>query len=88
MEEADQATLAQEMLLFKQIKMEDLRRVKDIMVIFKDKNLNKVALKNTKNIIQEKTYNGLVGTGSVSVSVYKLQKVKKKIKIRHKYLSK
>ena len=52
--------------------MEDLRRVKDIMVIFKDKNLNKVALKNTKNIIQEKTYNGLVGTGSVSVSVYKL----------------
>ena len=68
--------------------MEDLRRVKDIMGSFKDKNLNKVALKNTKNIIQEKTYNGLVGTGSNSVSVYKLQKVKKKIKIMHKYLSK
>ena len=31
--------------------MEDLLRVKDIMVIFKDKNLDKVTLKNTKNII-------------------------------------
>ena len=68
--------------------MEDLLRVKDIMVIFKNKKLNKETLKNTRNIIQKETYNGLVGTGSDSVSVYKLQKVKKKIKIMHKYLSK
>ena len=43
--------------------MEELLRIKDIMVIFKDKYLNKETLKITINIIQEKTYNGLVGTG-------------------------
>ena len=52
--------------------MEDLLRIKDIMVMIKDKNLNKETLKNARNIIQEKIYNGLVGTGSDSVSVYKL----------------
>ena len=65
-----------------------IQKIKDIILIFKDKYLNKKTLKNTRNIIQEKIYSGLVGTGSDSVSVYKLQKVKKKIKIMHKYLSK
>ena len=51
--------------------MEDLLRIKDINVIFKDKNLNKETLKNTKNIIREAAYNGLVLIGLDSVSVYK-----------------
>ncbi len=43
--------------------MEDLHRIKDIMIIFKHKNFNKETLKNTTNIIQIKTYNGLDLTG-------------------------